>query len=79
MKRVSFEGEGDLMLTMNADFSDEREGGVGRVRVQAEGIDVDSADGGAAIVYGWFTPEEAREIARYLNEMADRAEKGGAQ
>jgi hypothetical protein len=76
VKRVTFIGAGDLELTVEADFSDAGPGEIGQVRVQAEGIDVDTTEGkvAPAKVYGWFTPDEAREIARYLTEMADRAE-----
>lgn len=76
MKRVTFEGEGDLALTMQADFSDAAAGEAGMVRVQVEGIDVreDAGEGRAALVFGWYSPEEAREIARYLVEMAEKAE-----
>lgn len=77
MKRVTFEGQGDLALTLQTDFMDVPLDGSGMVRVQAEGIDVEQEMevGRAALVYGWYTPEEAREIARYLVEMAEAAEK----
>ncbi|GAA5514802.1 hypothetical protein Dcar01_03563 [Deinococcus carri] len=79
MKRVAFEGEGDIVLTLQADFSNAGLGELGMVRVQAEGVDVEGDAAVTALVYGWYTPEEAREIARYLKEMADKAELGGPQ
>lgn len=80
MKRVTFSGKGDFELTVQADFSDAAAGKPGEVRVQAEGIDVETEDAApASVIWGWFSPTEAREIARYLNEMADKAEAGEAQ
>lgn len=79
MKRVVFAGGGDIELTLEADFAEStNESPAGQVRVQVEGIDVDNFDDDAPAVkaYGWYSPEEAREIARYFNEMADRAEAG---
>lgn len=78
MKSVTFSGEGDLDITIKPDFSEAEAGQPGLVRVEVAGIDVDSNEGGSfpAKVWGWYAPAEAREIARYLNEMADKAEAG---
>lgn len=77
MKRVTFEGAGDLALTLEADFSDAAEGEAGQVRVQAKGMDVETEGATpVSVVWGWYSPAEAREIANYLNEMADKAEAG---
>ncbi|GGK11321.1 hypothetical protein GCM10008955_00690 [Deinococcus malanensis] len=76
MKRVTFAGGGDLEVTLEPDFSMAEAGESGQVRLQAEGIDVETREMAATVVYGWYSPGEAREMARYLNEMADKAEQG---
>lgn len=79
MKSVTFYGAGDIGLTLSPDFSEaSEESPKGTVRVQVEGIDVENFGSKAPAVsaFGWFNPAEAREIARYLNEMADKAEAG---
>lgn len=77
MKAVLFVGDGDFEVRIEADFSNSTTGEAGDVRVQVEGIDVDTyEEPSAALVYGWFSPAQAREVAQALTEMADRAEQG---
>lgn len=77
MKAVLFTGDGDFELKIEADFSNSVTGESGEVRVQMEGIDVDTSEEvRAALVYGWFSPARARKVAQVLTEMADRAEQG---
>ncbi|GAA5437674.1 hypothetical protein M8445_17370 (plasmid) [Deinococcus aquaticus] len=77
MKAILLKGDGDFELKIEADFSNSLTGEAGDVRVQAEGIDVDTReDFPPAVVYGWFSPAQAREVAQALTEMADRAEQG---
>ncbi|MHA0041542.1 hypothetical protein [Deinococcus sp. PEB2-63] len=77
MKRVIFSGQGDIELRLEPDFGEAESDGQGEVRVSIEGIAFDvNGNPAAAEIYGWYSPSEAREIAKYLNEMADRAEAG---
>ncbi|GGB71613.1 hypothetical protein [Deinococcus soli (ex Cha et al. 2016)] len=79
MKAVIFSGEGDLKVRLETDFNEASPGEQGTVRLHAHGMDVETGEEPfEAAVYGWFSPAEAREIAKYLNEMADRAEAGAA-
>lgn len=70
MKRVTFSLEGDLEITINACSNE----GEASVYVDIAGIDVESDEVRSAQVHGWMAPADAREFARYLNEMADKAE-----
>ena len=67
MKAVRFEASGDFSLELTTDLADRE------VRVEAEGI---TDDGDAIVMYGWYSPSDARELASYLIEMADKAEAG---
>lgn len=74
-----FTGNNGNTLKVEPDFSEAHAGDAGMVRIQISGADVDTQDEVFdAQVYELFTPAEAREIARYFSEMADRAEKGEA-
>lgn len=67
MKAVRFITSGDFSLELTVDLADRE------VRIETQGI---TEDGNAVEVHGWYKPDEARELAAYLIEMADKAEAG---
>ena len=70
VKSVTFSLPGDLDVTLSIAEGD--------VKVDVAGIDVDSQPGDhfAARVWGFMSASQARELAHYLNELADKIEGG---